>query len=278
MLTEESLVKSVLDGIPTVIRFLLRKFLYDLWDNLFKIVLLNLGFLCLVVLALTVPSWLSFYPLLGAAAFVVLVFFAFVYVCAAAFVLKEASDYRSFGAGDFFRAFKSAWRSGPVLSGFFLAGLFLIRFAVPFYLALGGLAGAVFAAVCFWTAVTLAGAFQFFPSIFSRLEKRPVKAVKKCLMIFFDNVPFSFFSLFFIIVLSLPVIFFPAFPLLYLDEALRLRLLKYDRLPAPEDKADGDSVPAGGEKSRKIPWNEILAEEMEKTGKRTWKDFVFPWR
>jgi MFS family permease len=248
--------------------------LYDLWDNLFKIILLNLGFLCLVVLVLTVPSWPAFYPLLGAAAFVVLVFFAFVYLCAAAFVLKEVSGYRSFGAGDFFGALKSAWRSGLVLGGLFLAGFFVVRFAIPFYLALGGIAGAVFAAICFWTVVVLAGAFQFLPAVFSRLEKRPLKAVKKCLMIFFDNVAFSFFSLFFIGVLSLPVIFFPAFPLLYLDEALRLRLLKYDRFPVPEDKADGD--PKAGK--RKIPWNEILAEEMEKTGKRTWKDFVFPWR
>ncbi|MDR2143314.1 MAG: hypothetical protein LBP29_02980 [Treponema sp.] len=257
-----------------MLRFLLRKFLYDLWDNLFKVMLLNLVFLCILVLALTVLSFLAFSPLLSAAAFAVFVFFAFVYVSAAALSVKEASDYRSFGAGDFFRALKSAWRSALVLSGLFFAGFFLVRFTIPFYLALGGLAGAAFAAICFWTAVTLAAAFQFIPAIFSRLEKRPSRAVKKCLIIFFDNIPFSFFSLFFVIVLSLPVIFFPAFPLLYLDEALRLRLLKYDRLPATGDKAGGD--PKAGK--RKIPWNEILAEEMEKTGKRTWKDFVFPWR
>jgi hypothetical protein len=264
-----------------MIRFLLRKFFYDLWDNLFKVMLLNLGFLCVIVLAVTVPSVLAFYPPLGLAAFVVLVVFAFVYACAAALVLKEVSGYRSFGAGDFFGAFKFAWRSGLVLGGLFLVGFFLIRFAIPFYLALGGLPGAAFAAVCFWTAVTLAGAFQFLPAVFSRLEKRPLKALKKCLMIFFDNIAFSFFSLFFVIVLSIPVIFFPAFPLLYLDGALRLRLLKYDRLPengADGGPAAGGAIYGGGKKRAKIPWAEILADEMEKTGKRTWKDFVFPWR
>jgi hypothetical protein len=255
-----------------VFRFLLRKFFYDLWDNLFKVMLLNLGFLGIIVLALTAPSLLAFSPPLGLAVFVILAVAAFVYMCAAALVLKKASDYRSFGVGDFLTALKPACRFGLVLGGLFLVGFFLVRFAIPFYLILGGLAGMVFAAVCFWTAVTLAAAFQFLPAIFSRLEKRPLKAIKKCLIIFFDNILFSFFSLFFAIVLSLPVIFFPAFPLLYLDEALRLRLLKYDRLPAPEDRAGGE---AG---KRNIPWNEILAEEMEKTGKRTWKDFVFPWR
>jgi hypothetical protein len=263
-----------------MIRFLLRKFFYDLWDNLFTIILLNLGFLCLVVLALTVPSFLAFYPPLSVAAFVVLVAAAFVYVCAAALSLKAASDYRSFGAADFFGALKPACLSGLVLGGLFLAGFFLIRFTVLFYLARGGFAGVMFAAFCFWTALVLAAAFQFLPAVFSRLEKRPLKAVKKCLIIFFDNIPFSFFSLFFAAVLSAPVILFPAFPLLYLDEALRLRLLKYDWLEAqaPDEKAAGKPVLENGKKSRKIPWREILAEDMEKTGKRTWKDFVFPWR
>jgi hypothetical protein len=266
-----------------MIRFLLRKFFYDLWDNLFKVILLNMGFLGIVALALTAPSLPVFYPPLSLAVFVVIVFAAFVYVCAAARSLKEASDYRSFGAGDFFAALKPACRSGLVLGCLFFAEFFLIRFAIPFYLALG-LAGIVFAAVCFWTAVILAAAFQFLPAVFARLEKRPLKALKKCLGFFFDNIPFSFFSLFFTVVLSLPVIFFPAFPLLYLDEALRLRLLKYDRPSAcetggaTEAEDTGKAVFAGGKKSRKIPWKEILAGEMEKTGKRSWKDFVFPWR
>jgi hypothetical protein len=263
-----------------MIRFLLRKFFYDLWDNLFKIILLNLGFLCVIVLALSAVSFSAFYPPLSAALFVVFVFFAFIYLCAAALVLKEASNYRSFDAGDFFGAFRPACLPGLILGCLFFAGFFLVRFAVPFYFAWGSFAGVVFAALCFWTLLVLAGAFQFFPAVFSRLEKRPWKAVKKCLLIFFDNVPFSFFSLFFVSVLSLPLIFFPAFPLLYLDEGLRLRLLKYDWLEArkPDEKAAGGTVSTSGEKNRNIPWKEILAGEMEKTGKRTWKDFMFPWR
>jgi hypothetical protein len=263
-----------------MIRFLLRKFFYDLWDNLFKIMLLNLGFLCVIVLALCAVSFSVFYPPLSAALFAVFVSFAFIYLCAAAFVLKEASDYRSFGAGDFFGAFRLACFPGLILGCLFFAGFFLVRFAVPFYLAWGSFAGVALAALCFWTVLVFAAAFQFFPAVFSRLEKHPLKTVKKCFLIFFDNVHFSFFSLFFVTILSLPLILFPAFPLLYLDEGLRLRLLKYGWLEArkPEERAAGGTVPKSGEKSRNIPWKDILAEEMEKTGKRTWKDFVFPWR
>ncbi|MDR1506484.1 MAG: hypothetical protein LBI67_05215 [Treponema sp.] len=258
-----------------MIRFLLRKFFYDLWDNLFKLMLLNMGFLGILVLAFTVPPFLDFIPALGTAAFAVLIFAVIVYLCAAALALKSVSDYRSFDAGDFFGSLKPACLPALVLSLLFLVVFFLVRFAVPFYLAQGTLPGIAFAAVCFWTALIFSGAFQFFPAVFSRLEKRPVKAAGKCLLIFFDNIPFSLFSLFFAAVLSIPVIFSPAFPLLYLDQALRLRLLKYDWLEA---EAGTEHVPKEGNKRRKIPWREILAGEMEKTGRRDWKDFVFPWR
>ncbi|MDR1985520.1 MAG: hypothetical protein LBP88_00935, partial [Treponema sp.] len=55
--------------------------------------------------------------------------------------------------------------------------------------------------------------------------------------------------------------------LLYLDEALRLRLLKYDWLEVNSDAT-----------LRKIPWDALLIEEREKTGTRSLKNFIFPWK
>ena len=59
----------------------------------------------------------------------------------------------------------------------------------------------------------------------------------------------------------------PVGVLLYLDEALRLRLLKYDYLEA-NPEAD----------RKKIPWDALLIDEREKTGDRTLKNFIFPWK
>ena len=59
----------------------------------------------------------------------------------------------------------------------------------------------------------------------------------------------------------------PAGALLYLDEALRLRLLKYDWLEANP-----------GADRKKIPWDALLIEEREKTGVRTLKNLIFPWK
>jgi hypothetical protein len=58
----------------------------------------------------------------------------------------------------------------------------------------------------------------------------------------------------------------PAGILLYLDEALRLRLLKYDWLEAHPDEG------------RRIPWDALLIDEREKTGTRSFRNFIFPWK
>jgi hypothetical protein len=59
----------------------------------------------------------------------------------------------------------------------------------------------------------------------------------------------------------------PAGVLLFLDEGLRLRLLKYDWLEANPDA-----------NRRKVPWDALLIEEREKTGTRSFKNFIFPWK
>jgi hypothetical protein len=248
--------------------FLLRKFFYDLWDNIFKTILINIVFLFIVAAALTLPPFLSFVPAAGAALFVILVYAAFAYAAAASSALKHPSDYRSFGFAEFAAGFKTAFFTGAFVLAAFLVVFCLLRFAFPFYILTGGWTGVAFAALSFWAALFFASAFQFYPAVRARLEKRPLKAVKKCLLIFIDNPLFCFGCLFFSILLSLLVISFPSWPLLFLDEALRLRLLKYDWLETQEPS----------QTRRRIPWKEILAEEREKTGKRTWHDFVFPWR
>jgi hypothetical protein len=53
--------------------------------------------------------------------------------------------------------------------------------------------------------------------------------------------------------------------LLFLDEALRIRLLKYDWLEANPGR-------------KKIPWNTLLEDDREKTGSRSIKGLIFPWK
>jgi hypothetical protein len=259
-----------------MVGFLIRKTFYDLWDNLFKIVLINVGFILIMAFLVFIPPLAA--NLGGSSALeTALIIFGllccFIYLAAAALCVKPVSDYGFFSFGDFFKSLKTAWRPGLVM-GFFALLLYLAASVIiPFYLGMESPIGLVFASIVFWLSVFGLLSFQFYFTVYSRLSNNLFKALKKCVIISLDNTGFSIFSLILnIVVLILSFILAFLFPgpagiLLFLDEALRLRLLKYDWLEAnPEANR------------RKIPWDELLIEEREKTGTRTFKNFIFPWK
>ncbi|MDR1836298.1 MAG: hypothetical protein LBQ89_01425 [Treponema sp.] len=259
-----------------MIGFVLRKTLYDLWDNMFKVVILNLGFIAAAAIPIFLPELARQYFDSTALQMILSVFgmlVCFVYLAAAALAIKSISDYSSFGIGDFIKNLKNAYPAGLVI-GLFVFILFLaVTVIIPFYLSIESPVGLVLAAVVFWLTLFALLSLQFYFTVYARLSTNLVKAVKKCIIIFFDNSSFSlFFLLHNFVALLLSVLFFFMFPgpvgvLLYLDEALRLRLLKYDWLEANP-----------GADRRKIPWDAILIAEREKTGSRSLKNFIFPWK
>jgi hypothetical protein len=259
-----------------MVGFLIRKTFYDLWDNLFKIVILNVGFILVMAFLVFVPplaAKIGNSSVFETALIIFGILCCFIYLAAAALCIKPVSDYGFFSFGDFFRNLKVAWRPGLVMGLFAFVLYLAASVIIPFYLAIESPVGLVFAAIVFWLAIFALISFQFFFTVYSRLTDNLFKALKKCVLISLDNTGFSFFSLFHnIVVLIFSFILALLFPgpvgiLLFLDEALRLRLLKYDWLEANPE-----------ENRRKIPWDELLIEEREKTGTRTFKNFIFPWK
>lgn len=259
-----------------MIGFLLRKTFYDLWDNLFKVVVLNLGFFACTAF-LFIPAFLP--DIFGSNALITVFFIAGIFVCsiylaAASCALKPVSDYGSFTFGDFLRAFKSAWPAGIVMGLFIILLFLMITVVFPFYFQMENpLLGIALAAIIFWVTFFAVLSFQFYFTVVNRLGPGLLKSARKCFLISLDNTGMSIF-LFFnnIIAFALSVFFAFLFPgpagiLLYLDEAVRLRLLKYDYLEANPD-AD----------RKKIPWDALLIEERERTGVRTLRNFIFPWK
>ncbi|MDR1973001.1 MAG: hypothetical protein LBQ46_13900 [Treponema sp.] len=265
-----------------MIGFLIKKTFFDLWDNLFRVALLNLGFIASVAFPVFIPGLLLSVPVLSVASMLIGILWCSVYLAAAAYSLKSVSDYGSFGFGDFFRNLKALWPAGLVMGGLIFVLWFLTTLIIPWYLGTSSLFGLFLAAVVFWTTVVGVLSFQFFFAIRSRLDTKLSKALKKSFIFFFDNPGFCVFSFIHnlvLLVLSVLLAFLfpgPAGILLYLDEALRLRLLKYDWIEANAAAlADTNTAAA---KRRKIPWDALLIEEREKTGTRTLKSFIFPWK
>ncbi|MCL2067663.1 MAG: hypothetical protein FWG99_09390 [Treponema sp.] len=257
--------------------FLLRKTAYDLWDNMFRIVLVNLGFIVLLVIPAYLPELLG-RKLFNSDVIVVVVRAAgilccSVYLSTAAFSIKTISDYGSFGFGDFFCNLKQAWPAGLVAGLLFFGCLSVALIAIPFYMSMDSPVGLLLAALIFWALIFAVLSFQFFFAVRARLDTKLLKVFKKCILLFVDNPGMAIFSLLHntaMLIVSLLLAFLfpgPAGILLYLDEALRLRIMKYDWLEVNPDA-----------NRRKIPWDELLMEEREKTGTRTLKNFIFPWK
>ncbi|WP_232616874.1 hypothetical protein [Treponema primitia] len=253
--------------------FLIKKSFYDLWDNLFRVVLVNLVFLAFLIAAVLVLPLFESLPLLGLVFLGFFMLLCFVYLSTAALTLKAISDYSSFGFADFFRNLKSAWPAGVLLGILFFLGFLFVTMGIPFYFNLGSFLGLLLGSLLFWTLLIGILALQFYFPIRSRLDTKFFKIIKKCFLILLDN---SFFCIMsgivslVILALSLPLLFLlpgPGGVLLFLDEALRIRLLKYDWLEA-NPNAD----------RRKIPWDVLLVDEREKTGTRTLKGLIFPWK
>ncbi|MDR2794103.1 MAG: hypothetical protein LBB61_10660 [Treponema sp.] len=259
-----------------MIGFLIKKTFFDLWDNLFKIVLVNIGFLAAAAIPIFIP------PLIPIAALSIAVLVAGVlcccmYLAAASFCLRRVSDYSFFGFHDFFAAFKKVWLSGFVLGAFVILVGIIITVVLPFYFRMTSPLGWGLGILLFWFLAASVLSFQFFLTIRSRMNN-PIKvSLKKCFLVFFDNLGFCVFSFIHNLILLAISAFLafmvpgPAGILLFLDEGFRLRLLKYDWLEAHPEAA-------GAGKRPKIPWDEILIDEREKTGTRSFKSFIFPWK
>lgn len=255
--------------------FFFKKAFFDGWDHLFALLFLNLGFCLLLVLGLSVP------PLLKAAGLIagfwaLLILLASVWLSVSTFALNRVADYGSFGFKDLPPILKAAALPGLEYGALLIVVFLALRVGLPFYLSLGSFPAALAAGLLLWVSVFLLLSLQWFLPLRARLGGGFRKSLKKSFILFGDNAFFSIFLGLYNLVttaLSLFLAFLmPGFAGVALasDDALRLRLLKYDWL---------EKHPELGAKARRdIPWEELLAEDKELVGKRTLKGMIFPWK
>ena len=256
-----------------MIGFYIKKAFFDAWDNLFSLILLNLGFVLALGLGFLLPgagglpAWAS--VAIGAVALAA----GSVWWSATVFAMKDVADFGSFHIRDIWAHVRNGLVPGLQVGAFLIVGWFVVSVGLPFYLSVGGMLGALAAGVIFWCAVILLLALQYYIPLRARLGGGLRKNLRKSFVMFFDNPGFSVF-MFLHCAATFVVSFFLAFLLpgfagiaLAQDVALRLRLYKYDWLEAnPEAKR------------RDVPWEALLKEDQDLVGKRTLKGMFFPWK
>lgn len=262
-----------------MILLFLKKSFFDGWDNLFRLLLVNVPFAALLggeaSIAVAMLNGRGGAPLsvveflILAAGWVVVS----LYSGASVYFVNKIADYDAPGFKDFFSGFrKTAVRSALFgLVSSILFGLFLL--CLGYYGARGDILGSLAMGLVFWGGLFAFVSLQWFNAIMVRLDGRFLKILRKCFLVAIDNLGFSvFFALWSLLLGALTVAtagFIPGAGGMQLAscDALRLRLRKYDWL---------EQNP--GAKRNKVPWKELMVEEDELVGPRSLRSMIFPWK
>ena len=197
----------------------------------------------------------------------------------------KIADYESAEIKPFFTSLKTCIKDG-ILYGIVLFAVLLVSAAgIIFYFRpvsgatlpfIGHMAGSVF----FWIMLTIISALFWYPSLRAIMHNPFKKSIKKCFIILFDNigscVVLGIYNFFLLIISIVMVGLAPGLGGIGLSRVnfLRILLKKYDYLEIAEKEAAGKKPVF----RNKIPWQELLKEDIEITGSRSIKSFFMPWK
>lgn len=268
--------------------YLIKKSFCDDWDNLLLVAIVNLvaTFSGIGVLYTAIKIARVFgensdaiWPLIG---IVISIILAVICICIVCFAFGELAaklaNFDGVSISEFFKTIPSVLKDA-VLFGLLISGIGLISFyCFDFYfLQMNNLIGFAIGMILFWIDIVLILSLQWFIPLRALLKNSFKKCFKKSLIIFFDNTAFSIYTFIHnIILIALSIFllgFFPSFAgiLIYNTNALKARLYKYDYLEQhPELQTK--------RQRRNIPWDELLYDDKETLGPRSFKSFLFPWK
>jgi uncharacterized membrane protein YesL len=253
--------------------FLVKKTFFDMWDNMFRILLANLGYIGIMAIFFLLAPMLVTVPVLFFITLAAGVAILAVYTGAVSKMCAEIASYRQPGFADFWRFVKESYGASLLLALAVTVYALIISVAFQFYGGMSSLVGPLAVALLFWVTLAWAFASQYFFPLQSQLDRKFRKIFRKTFLIFFDNPMFSIgllVSAFLVLLVSIfTALLLPGIAtiLLWWNGAFKLRMYKYDWL---EKNPDANR--------RRIPWDALLVEDRERVGKRTLKGMIFPWR
>ena len=262
-----------------MILFYLKKNFCDGWDNFLFLVFFNVIMLIAMVGLWFAVSSTSTMPLLSISLLVIsssilaIPLFSISDACAA------IADFKSVTIKDVIRNCKKVVKIGISFGLFISFIIFTIVVGLPFYFSMhaqdGSFLWLILGTVLLWFVIITLLALQWFMPLYSQLGGGFKKNLKKSYILMFDNIIFTvFLGLYTIFIFAFSAIMAFLAPsvsgiILAENNALRLRMYKYDWI---------EENPEEAKSTRRVPWDELIAEDKETVGIRTLKSFIFPWK
>lgn len=271
--------------------FLFKKNFFDIWDNMFHVLGVNViytvlllsevfGFLGLC--RLEIPDGTKIIVL--GAAIIVFSMILHVFIFAEGKNAEKISNYSSPKMSLFFSNILSSVKDG-FLFGFLFAMLIIVTFvSIPFYLRLsfsedattGSFVGLLLAFFVFWILVFVLLGLQWFMAVRNILHNNFRKCLKKSFILFFDNfwftVGMALINLLNLIVTVFTMSLMPSFTGIQIcvTNALHLRLYKYDWYEVNPGMSK--------EQRRAVPWDQLLQKDRKLFGERKLRTLFVPWK
>jgi len=255
-----------------MIMYVVKKSFFDMWDNLYRIIFINLGFMAIFAGYISLGFIFGGNPVAFNIVCLTGILIINIYAGATSYFVADIADNKDPKFFEFFSYLKKTLIPSVVFTivTFLILMLILTFFSV--YFSLKNVQGMILATILFWIFISLVFSLAFFYHVNARFNNNLLITFKKCFLIFFDNPGFSIgLGIGTVIILMLSTIvgfIFPGFAgvLLWWNVGLKLRLYKYDYL---------EENPSAG---KNIPWARLMIPDMEKVGKRTLKGLIFPWK
>lgn len=258
----------------------LRKNSYEGWDNVVYFLVPNL-LMDLVVFLASLAMWFGKNHLV---VWIIAIFVAFILLSILSLAWGDISNsivnYETIEFVDYFKKIPSCIIDGILLGVTYFILFVVTFFGIQYYFQKGAsfvglMAGCMFC----WISLSIFMALQWYIPIRSAFHNKFGKTVKKCFIVLINNfgisIFLSFYNLFLAIVSVIMIGLAPGMCGLIFARcnAFRFIMKKYDYID--QIQKDDSSVDV---RKIKIPWKEILKEEDEIVGKRTFKSFFMPWK
>lgn len=269
-------------------KFFLKKNFADGWDNFFFLIISNLIPIAAIVGTLFLIRHVGMInPILPSFVFILCGGIVMSLIFAWGGNAAKIANFETGSFGHYFISLSHTWIIGFLFGIIVSAAVVFIYTGISFYISsymtTKNMMGLLFTAVLGWFTLICAVALQWFiPLYFLQAENNFVKCLKKSFIIFFDNPGFSFavflYNIVLFVISCITVFIVPGVNgiLLSSTNALRLRLYKYDWFEKMEEK-DPDFV-NNRDKREEVPWNELIADDVESLGPRNLASFLFPWK
>lgn len=257
-----------------MIGFFIKKAFFDGWDNLLGVVLQNLIYIAAFTGFIGAMALIDTHTVLSLVLLLIVLFASCILMGGTAETVKGYSNYEKETWEPFAKGIRRNIRHSLLFAVISLLLIFVFVFVMPFYLSMGNPVGLIIGVVLFWIGVVFVLALPYYFPLMNLLPgDRPKKTLKKCFIIFSDNLLFSlFFCIYNLIVIACSLFTVGIIPgisgfMLASQDAMKLLMFKYDWL---EENPN--------EKGKNAPWAELLYEEKEKVGPRSFKSMIFPWK